>query len=515
MGSTVVSGKAGGRRRRGLALLAAGCSLLPAAGCAWIRNGFKVGPNYTTPAAPVASGWIDYEDPRLGGEEQQLGEWWRVFNDPMLDSLIENVYAQNLTLRVAGARILAARARRGFAIGELFPQLQDATGSFTANKLSENTAAGPPPEIWFQSSAASFNMSWELDIWGRFRRGIESADAALDASIDNYDDFLVILFADVAASYIQFRTFQERLVYARQNVYIQERSYQLARDRFEAGAVTERDVHQARQALEQTRALIPLLETGLRITNNAMCALQGMTPADLAEHLGEGIAIPGAPRNVTVGVPADLLRRRPDVRRTERLAAAQSAQIGIAESDLYPRFFLAGSIGVSAEQAGDLFDGSRSLSAFGGPAFQWNILNYGRIGSNIDEQKARFLELVYAYQEQVLQAGREAEDAMVAFLNSHERSERLAESVSAARRSVEITFDQYREGLVDFTAVFLFEQTLAEQEDQFAQARGDIALNLVDLYRSLGGGWEFRLSREDPGAHPDDPAPPADDGAAG
>ncbi len=495
-------------------LLAALCALLPCAGCSWFRNGFKVGPEYETPTAPVASDWIDYEDPRVATEEQDLGEWWSVFSDPVLDSLIESVYAQNLTLRAAGARILEARARRGFAVGELFPQLQEAAGVFTVNKVSENSPIAFP-NVWFQDWAAGFNLSWELDIWGRFRRGIEAADAELDASIDDYDDFMVILFAEVAAGYVQYRTFQERLVYARQNVETQQKSYQLALDKFEAGAVTERDVQQAKQLLEQTRAFVPLLETGQRFANNALCALQGLAPSDLAASLGEE-DIPAAPREVALGVPADLLRRRPDVRRAERLAAAQSARIGIAESDLYPRLFLVGSIGVEAESFGDLFSGTSSMSAFGGPAFSWDILNYGRIGSNIDAQKARFMALVFAYQEQVLQAGREAEDAITEFVNSHERTARLAESVAAAKRTVDITYEQYMEGLVDFTPLFLFQDQLAQQEDALAQSRGNIALSLISLYRSLGGGWEMRLTDEDSAgdgaaepAHPDENAAPA------
>src|SRR5262249_31742361 len=212
-----------------------------------------------------------------------------------------------------------------------------------------------PNEQWFTDWNVGFNMNWELDLWGRFRRGIEAADAELEASIDNYDDVRVVLLADVAANYVQYRTFETRLDLARKNVEIQEKSFQLAKDKFEAGASTERDMQQARQVLEQTRALIPQFELGMRQANNALCVLLGIAPRDLSDRLGVVKAIPTVASDVVAGIPADLVRRRPDVRRAERLTAAQSARIGIATADLYPRFSIFGSLGLDAEQFGDLF----------------------------------------------------------------------------------------------------------------------------------------------------------------
>jgi NodT family efflux transporter outer membrane factor (OMF) lipoprotein len=348
-------------------------------------------------------------------------------------------------------------------------------------------------EQWFKHAEVGFNVSWELDIWGRFRRSIEAADADLEASVADFDDVLVILIADVAANYVQYRTFEERIVLARRNVQIQERSYQLAQDKFGAGATTERDVQQSRQILEQTRAAIPLLEQGSRRATNALCVLLGMPPHDLARRLGTEGYIPTAPPELALGIPANLLRRRPDVRRFERQAAAQSAFIGVAKSDLYPHFSILGSIGLSAQQFGDLFDTPGSVSGFVGPSFRWDILNYGRIENNVAVQEARFRQLVLAYQDAVLRAGREAEDAAVSFLKEQERARSLTASAAAAARTVEITYDQYRQGAIDFTPVFLFEERLAEQQDQLAASQGQIALNLVDLYRAVGGGWEMRL----------------------
>lgn len=469
-----------------------GCCQMPGGSCRdWWRNGFKVGPNYCPPAAPVASQWIDYEDPRVKSEEEQLSQWWTVFNDQTLNALIQTAYQQNLTLREAGARILEARAQLGIARGNLFPQEQFAFGEYSRIKLSQNVA-NPPPSAWFSDWTFGLSGSWELDFWGRYRRAIEAADAELDASVEDYDDVLVILLSDVAASYVEYRTFQQRLVYARTNVDIQRRSFQLATDKFEGGASTERDTQQARQILEQTEALIPALEIGRRLAANRLCVLLGMPPRDLDAILGPGSGVPVTPPDVVVGVPADLLRRRPDVRRAEREVAAQSARIGVAMSDLYPHFSVLGTIGIEAEQFGDLFKSGSMIGEIS-PGFRWDILNYGRLVNNVRVQDARFQQLAYAYQNQVLEAGREAEDAIVTFLRSQEQAQHLAASVDAAARTVQITNDQYAEGAVDFTPVFLFQEQLTDQQDQLAVAQGDIALGLIAVYRALGGGWQIRL----------------------
>jgi NodT family efflux transporter outer membrane factor (OMF) lipoprotein len=424
-------------------------------------------------------------------EEEHLCRWWSVFNDPILNRLIENAYQQNLTLREAGARILEARAQLGIAQGNLFPQEQYAFGEYSRVKLSQNVA-NPPISAWFSNWTFGFTGSWELDFWGRYRRAIEAADAELDASVENYDDVLVILLSDVASNYVQYRTFQQRITYARANVDIQRRTFGLATDKFESGQTTERDTSQAKQVLEETEALIPFLEIGKRQAGNRLCVLLGIPPTDLDSVVGAGNGVPVTPRDVVVGVPADLVRRRPDVRRAERQVAAQSARIGVAVSDLYPHFSVLGTIGVEAEQFGDLFKSGSMIGEIS-PGFRWDILNYGRLVNNVRVQDARFQQLAYAYQNRVLEAGREAEDAIVLFLRSQEQTEHLAESVTAASRTVQITNDQYNEGLIDFTPIFVFQQNLTEQQDELAVAQGNIALGLIAVYRSLGGGWEIRL----------------------
>jgi NodT family efflux transporter outer membrane factor (OMF) lipoprotein len=471
-----------------LVCICSGCHLTR-----WAHNCFKVGPNYSRPPADTACAWIDYRNPRVKSEEADLSQWWGTFNDPVLDSLIESAYQQNISLRTAGARILGARAIRGIAVGNLFPQLQEAFGDYSRNK-APGTIANSFGNQWFQNWDGGLTAAWELDFWGRFRRAVEAADAELDASVENYDDVLVLLLADVASNYVQYRTFQQRLVYARANVEIQTKAYQLADDKHKAGATTERDVQQARQVLEQTRALVPVLEREQRQAGNRLCVLLGIAPTDLEATLGQA-AIPRAPREVAVGIPTDLLRRRPDLRRAERQVAAQSARIGIAEADFYPRFSLNGTIGLAAEHFDDLWRTPDSLFGQIGPAFRWDILNYGRILNNVRVQDARFQELAFDYQNTVLTAAREAEDAIVAFLKAQDQVVSLAASVAAAQRTYDITLEQYRQGAVDFTPLFLFESILTEQQDQLAAAQGDIALSLVAIYRALGGGWEMRFIR--------------------
>jgi NodT family efflux transporter outer membrane factor (OMF) lipoprotein len=484
-----------------MCLMAGGCGLGE-----WLGNGFKVGPNYTPAPAPIQDHWIDYQRPQEEAQQQntELLQWWQVFHDPVLNSLISDAYKQNLSLKAAGERIEQERALQGIAVGNLFPQTQEMTGAYTANKASIRTA-NPLPNQWYGQAEGGFNMSWELDFWGRFRRSIEAADASLEASIDNYDDVLVVLLSDVAANYIQYRTFQERLALAEQNVSIQEAAYQLASDNYRLGRSTQRDPEMAKQVLEQTRSSIPQFEQGIRQTGDALCVLLGISTQDLSARLGETGTIPIGLPQWSVGIPADLLRRRPDVREAERIAAAQSATIGVAKADLYPRFVLLGSIGVKAEDFDNLFDTPSSLAGFGGPSFQWNILNYGRIENAVKAQEAVFRQSVYNYENTVLNANRDVEDSLVAYVKSKDRYTDLSASVAAAERTLEITNDQYRHGAVDFTTVFIFEASLTNQQDSLAQSQSDIALSLVSLYRSLGGGWS---ETEDPSVY-EAPAAPA------
>jgi NodT family efflux transporter outer membrane factor (OMF) lipoprotein len=456
-----------------------------------------VGPDYARPPADVAKQWMEVDDPRFKAEPADHREWWTVFNDPVLDFLVDTAYKQNLTLRSAGIRILEARAQLGIAVGNQYPQTQQATARYARVTLSEELSlvGVTPSDTNFNLNLIGFDASWELDLWGRFRRGVEAGNADLGASMAHYDDILVSLVAEVAATYVQIRTFEERLKVARQNVKTQERSFQIASVRFRNGAVTEVDVQQARSNLRNTEALIPELEKGLRQAQNALSILLGMPPGDLKDVLGSPISIPTVPPDVAVGVPADLLRRRPDIQRAERLVAAQSARIGIAESDLYPRISIAGSFGWTANDITDLFT-QASFAGFGGPSVIWPIFNYGRIKNNVRVQDARFQQLVVDYQNTVLKAAEEVENAMVAFLRTQEQVKFLADSAEAARRWVDLSLIQYREGLVDFTPVLVAQDFLAKQDDRLAQTTGNIVISLIAMYKGLGGGWEIRIGKD-------------------
>jgi NodT family efflux transporter outer membrane factor (OMF) lipoprotein len=475
-----------------IALLAV---MLTSSGCTslrqWWANGAKVGPNYARPAEPVAQTWVDARDPRVKCDPANDCAWWTVFNDPTLNGLIESAYRQNLDLRVAGTRILEARAQRNISVGNMFPQSQTATGAYAHAQISRNLNLPFPGQVnvW----ATGFNASWEADFWGRYRRTIESSDADLAATTEGYGDTLVLLLSEVATSYVQLRTFEERLELAQKNVAAQRGSAGLAEQRFNKGVATELDMRQARSNLAQTEALIPPLEVGRRQAANRLCILMGMPVTDLAAQLRPA-PIPRAPLEVAVGIPADLLRRRPDIRQAERQVASQSALIGVAEADLYPRFSINGFLGYAASDFKDLF-ASRSLLGFAVPMFQWNVLNYGRITNNVRVQQARLEGATYQYQQTVLKAGREVEDALVAFLQSQQQAARLEESVNEAQRSVELVVLQFEGGVTDFNRVYTTQSTMVSQQDQWAQTRGDIAINLIDVYRSLGGGWQYFFNR--------------------
>jgi len=342
--------------------------------------------------------------------------------------------------------------------------------------------------------------SWELDFWGKFRRAIESADASLMAAVADYDSALVSLTADVANLYILHRTLEKRLAIARQNVKTQQESLEISEARFQGGATSQRDVEQAQTVLQNTRAQIPALESLLRQTQNALSVLLGRPPGPLTDILTGPRTIPVPPPRLAVGIPADLLRRRPDIRSAEYKAASQCAKIGVAKADLFPAFSLSGTFGYLSSNTGnfslgEVFQGS-SLNVVGGPAVRWKILNYGRLANLVRVQDARFQELLLTYQNTVLKAQQEVEDNLVAFLRTQERAERLAQSAEAAQRSLDLALLQYREGKTDFTTVLTAQQALLAEQESLANTLGDIARSLVGVYRSLGGGWELREGQD-------------------
>ncbi|MCE5269013.1 MAG: efflux transporter outer membrane subunit [Planctomycetaceae bacterium] len=477
--------------RQGLAALVMfSVLILSQGGCCtnlreYVRNGFKVGPNYSPAPAPVADHWIDIADLRNQADPATICRWWAVFNDPKLDYLVNCAYHQNLSLKEACFRVLQSRALLAIARGELFPQQQTGFGDYR-----RVGGAGAP---FVNSWDYGFRLQWELDVWGRLRRAVAAADANLDASVADYDNVLVTLVGDVATNYVRIRTDQQRIKLLQANVEIQREVLAYIDKRFRAGyRQTALDWNQALSNLRQTEAGIPLLEIDVRQAQDALCVLLGTPAVDLQGMLGEG-AIPTSPPEVALGIPADLLRRRPDVRRAERLAAAQAEEIGIAQADLYPFFTINGTMGYSASNFRDLFKSS-AFNGSVGPSFQWNLLNYGRIVNNVRFQDARFQELVAAYQNTVLRADSEVEDGLVTFLQSQRRTRLLDEGAGAAGKAVETAIARYKQGVDNFTVYALIEQNLVTQQDAAAQARGQIAQGLIATYRALGGGWEFRLS---------------------
>lgn len=472
----------------------------------YVHNGFKVGPNYGRPAAPVARDWIDANDVHVHREGEEPTYWWKLFNDPGLDALICTAYRQNLTLREAGFRVLEARAQLAIDQGNLFPQTQTFDANYRHSLASRQV--GPLLSTAPRTSNlvnTNFNLAWELDFWGRFRRAIEADNALLDSSVENYDAALLTLLGDVATNYVNMRVAEQRIRYAVENVRVQRETLEIVAVQINQKGHSELDLDQARSTLHATEAAIPALESTLRQATNQLCILLGIPPEELRARLGQG-KIPTAPSDVIVGIPADLLRRRPDVRAAERQLAAQSALIGVAEAEFYPAITINGSYGYSASKLSHLFEPTATTGTVG-PSLQWNILNYGRILNGVRLQDARFQELLAAYQNSVLVANQDVENGLDLFLRSRERDILQAQAVDAARKAVEIATFRYAGGLTDFTTVTQVQIALVQQEDTLAQVEGQIALGLIQTYRALGGGWQIRLSGCNENLPPPGPMP--------
>jgi NodT family efflux transporter outer membrane factor (OMF) lipoprotein len=458
----------------------------------YVHNGFKIGPEYFKPAAPVADQWIDSYDDRIRSEFADDQTWWTVFNDPKLNELVYGAYEQNLPLREAGLRVLQARAQRGIAVGSLFPQAQEMFGSYTHNQFSRETSPGNIPGASRTASTwqTGVDAGWELDFWGKYRRNIEAADADLDSQIENYDESLVVLLADTTSTYVQYRVLQQQLEYTRENVKIQQGSLKIATARFQGEQTSELDVLQATTNLKNTERSIPVLENQLRIVNNSLCTLLGMPPRDLSPELGSG-PIPVSPATVAVGVPANLLRRRPDVLAAEREVAAQSARIGVAAADWFPSVQITGSMGYGAGELDQLFT-QPAFTGFISPQFNWPILNYGRILRNVQVQDALFQQAAVNYQQTVLSANAEAENAINSFLKAQQALVETQASADAAEKSVQIAIAQYQNGATNYNTVFNLQLILVEEQNALSATQGEISQALISIYKALGGGWQIR-----------------------
>ncbi len=453
----------------------------------------KVGPDYEEPVVPVADEWTAAVEAEMTAETPDIERWWEGLGDPVLTDLIRRSEVANLDLGVAVARVAEARALRGIAKGDLYPNLV-LEGSYSYRQFSDNSATGriiiaggaenDPIENW--STAAS--SAWEIDLFGRIRRNVEAADAQLEAGIEDYRDVLVSLYAEVALNYADVRALQLRLDFARSNADAQRESLGLTQDRFNAGLTSALDVAQAEQNLAQTESLVPTLEAALNAALNRLAVLIGEQPGALDGELATMTPIPDTPETITSGVPADLLRRRPDVRRAERVLASQTALIGVAKADLYPTFSISGFI----EGVANTFTGQFDSESGGWgliPGFRWDLFQGGRIRNNIRAQEARTEQALLGYQQTILLALEEVENSLMAYDRERQRRDRLQEAVDASSRAVELVRTQYLAGLTNFQNLLDSQRSLFQQQDQLAESEGLVVQSLVVLNRSLGGGW--------------------------
>lgn len=453
--------------------------LLLASGCA------MVGPDYAKPKVEVPKAWQDTGDPALVPAEADIRLWWRVFNDPMLNSLIEKAAKGNLDVRAALARVKEARARLGVAAGRELPAF-DATGNSGWQRTSEHDLT--PGGSTNTRHALGLDASWEIDLFGRIRRSVEAAQADYQASQEDRTDVMITLYAEVARTYISIRSLQARLAAAQKNIESQKQVLSLTRTRFENGLATDLDVAQAESVLASSQAEVPPLKISLNENINTMAVLLGQHPGTFHEKLSQARPIPVLPPKVAVGVPADIMRQRPDIRRAERQVAAATARIGVATADLYPTFSLTGSFGLAATTGGDLLRYDSRFFSFG-PSFNWNVFDGGRIRSQIKVQDALTEQALLNYEQTMLNALKEVEDSLFAYAQQRARLEALQQTVKAARRTLRLAIGLYKDGLRDFQSVLDAQRSLFSFDNQLAEATGQVAINLVRLYKSLGGGW--------------------------
>ncbi|MEA3333284.1 MAG: TolC family protein [Pseudomonadota bacterium] len=452
-------------------------AVLALGGCA------AVGPDYT-PEQPKAPGKWSTE--LKGGLNTKLPEagtmacWWKVLDDPELTSLTERAVSGNLDLRAARARIREARARRGVSRSYFFPTLD---GGAAADKHRDRK--GREDELY----TAEFDASWELDVFGGIRRAVEVETAEVEAAQENLHDVLVTLLAEVALNYIDVRTFQNGLTVIEANLKAQQETYDLNDSRFQAGIIDELAVQQSLYSLERTRSQIPVIQTQLEAAKNRLAVLLGQAPGTVHTELAARKPIPAPPVKLAIGVPAEALRRRPDIRRAERQLAAQTARVGVATAELYPRFRLNGSIGLESLSTGNFFTAANRVWDFG-PTISWKIFHGNAIRQNIEIQSALQEQALIEYEMTVLNAQYEIENVLVAYANQQRRYQSLLAATAAAFKADQLAQDQYQVGLVDFNNVLDAQRSLLLLQDQLTLSEGSVTTNLIRLYKALGGGWQ-------------------------
>ncbi len=472
----------------------------------------KLGPDFMgVETSSVPSKW-QHKDKR---SDETIAQWWKTFNDPILNTLVEKAYAQNLDIESAGLRILQARTALGISEGLAFPQQQTLSGNAAAVRSNSNN---------FEAAGINFDMGWEMDIWGKYARNIESSEANLYASLASYNDIMVSVISEVARNYINYRTAQERIAYARRNVQIQERVTQMTEVQFNSGNVSELDMQQSRSQLYNTRAAIPAIAITKVNALNAMALLLGTDVSVVRKTLLSGSKkyrdatskylnqekkgviqikqdnsdllnveiIPMSHINPYNKIDAGLLMRRPDIKVAEYRVRSNNALIGSSIAELYPSFSLFGNVGLNSNNAsGSWMSGSNALGVTIGPAFSWNIFQYGRIKNQIRLQDAVFEESLVNYNKSVLTAVSEVSNALESYTWVQKQQKEIKNAVDATVRAFNISVIQYNDGLVSYQRLLNTVEKLTSTQDRYASIKGNLSLQTVAFYKALGGGWQM------------------------
>lgn len=466
-------------------------------------TGCVVGPNYTAPETSLPESWNN--TPQTGDLRitLELDHWWESFGDPTLSNLVQQGLEGSLDIRSAMARMDEARAQLGIELGQRLPSAE-VDASYERGRRSENTGMGSTrladmPNIATDDTdnySLGLGAAWELDLFGRIRRSVEAGKANLQATVEDYRGVRVALSADIATAYLEISSLQQRIDIAKSNISAQEKTLDLVRMRYDAGLAPGLELAQAEANLASTRSSLPPLQDSLEHTLNRLCILLGKKPGALRETIENSAAQSQLTKPLSIGFPADLLRRRPDIRRAERLLAAQTARVGIATADLYPRFSLLGNIGYASLDASSLFN-SGSLTYGVGPKLSWNIFNGGRVRSAIDVEDARVEQALAGYEKTVLIALAEVEGTLSAYQRETERNSNLVKTVAAYKRSVSFAEELYKGGETDFQNVLDSQRSLLVFEDLLAQSDVSLMNNVISLYRAVGGGWDWEKTSGD------------------
>ena len=462
--------------------------------CLTLTGCVTVGPDYQKPPTPKADISDISDTPveqgrRASITKESLVSWWQVFNDPVLSGLIQEAIEGNLDVRQARAKVREARAQLTISRAGLFPSV-DATGSYQQTRaITSYNADDEALRAENTYYSAGFDATWEIDIFGGTRRGVEAAQADIQSEQASLESVWVSMAGEVAQTYVAIRSYQERLAVAENNLKAQADTLDILQARYKAGLSDELDVQQARYNLEKSRSTIPTLKSGLELSFNALAVLVGKMPGQLQKRLEKSLAIPKAPFSVVLKIPADTLRQRPDIRMAERALAAQSARIGVATADLYPKFYLVGSIGLESMKSSKLFNADSNVWSIL-PSITWPIFRAGSIRANIEVQNAKQEQLAAQYDKAVLVAVKEIRNSLTAFNQEQQRLAALTSAVDAAQKAADIAQDKYRQGLVNFNDVLDAQRSLFSYDDQRITSQEAITGDIISLYKALGGGWQ-------------------------